>query len=309
MMSMPAFGAATPWAEVRAYGSTLEQASGLPMVTGWPDDPPTMNHIAYGDPIGGLSACPALLTALLHRQRTGEGQFIDLQPGRVPVPAGRALADRAVGDRPGLAAHRQPAPDLRAARLLPLRRPRRLGGDRGDRRCGLARALRGDRARRTSPPIRRSPPPPAGARSRTSWRRRSPPGPATRSPDEAMEALQAGRRRRRRGARARRSAALRAASDGARLLAGGRAAAHGLVPAAVAGVPRGRRALPDPPRRPDARPVEPRGADAGILGLSAAELDRLEAAAVIGEAPIPASQRKPRSSALIHAAASAGEGA
>ena len=48
------------------------------MVTGWPDDPPTMNHIAYGDPIGGLSACPALLTALLHRQRTGEGQYIDL---------------------------------------------------------------------------------------------------------------------------------------------------------------------------------------------------------------------------------------
>jgi len=41
MMAMPAFGAATPWAEVRAYGSTLEQASGLPMVTGWPDDPPT----------------------------------------------------------------------------------------------------------------------------------------------------------------------------------------------------------------------------------------------------------------------------
>ncbi|HZZ86737.1 MAG TPA: CoA transferase, partial [Caulobacteraceae bacterium] len=78
MMSMPAFGASTEWAEVRAYGSTLEQASGLPTVTGWPEDRPTMNHIAYGDPIGGLSACPALLTALLHRQRTGEGQFIDL---------------------------------------------------------------------------------------------------------------------------------------------------------------------------------------------------------------------------------------
>ena len=40
------------------------------------------------------------------------------------------------------------------------------------------------------------------------------------------------------------------------------------------------------------------------MGVSDAELDRLEAAAIIGEAPIPLSQRKPRSSALIHAAAS-----
>jgi len=31
-----------------------------------------------------------------------------------------------------------------------------------------------------------------------------------------------------------------------------------------------------------------------------AELDRLEAAGIIGEAPIPASQRRPRSSALLH---------
>ena len=40
-----------------------------------------------------------------------------------------------------------------------------------------------------------------------------------------------------------------------------------------------------------------------ILGLAPAELDRLEAAGVIGETPISATQRKPRSSALIHDAA------
>ena len=45
-----------------------------------------------------------------------------------------------------------------------------------------------------------------------------------------------------------------------------------------------------------------------ILGLSAAELDKLEADAVIGEAPIPSSARKPRSSALIHEAAAAQAG-
>ncbi len=78
MLSMPAFGTDGPWSDCRAYGSTLEQASGLPSVAGRPDDAPTLNHIAYGDPIGGLHAASALLVALYHRQRTGEGQRIVL---------------------------------------------------------------------------------------------------------------------------------------------------------------------------------------------------------------------------------------
>jgi crotonobetainyl-CoA:carnitine CoA-transferase CaiB-like acyl-CoA transferase len=45
-----------------------------------------------------------------------------------------------------------------------------------------------------------------------------------------------------------------------------------------------------------------------ILGVGDAELDRLEADAIIGEFPIPLSQRRPRSSALIHDAAGAGAG-
>jgi crotonobetainyl-CoA:carnitine CoA-transferase CaiB-like acyl-CoA transferase len=78
MLSMPAFGIDGPWRDCRAYGSTLEQASGLPSVAGRPEDPPTLNHIAYGDPIGGLHAASALLVALYHRQRTGAGQRIVL---------------------------------------------------------------------------------------------------------------------------------------------------------------------------------------------------------------------------------------
>jgi crotonobetainyl-CoA:carnitine CoA-transferase CaiB-like acyl-CoA transferase len=78
MLSMPAFGSNNPWSSCRAYGSTLEQASGLPSVTGSPHDPPTMNQTAYGDPVGGFNAAAALMVALLHQQRTGEGQNIDL---------------------------------------------------------------------------------------------------------------------------------------------------------------------------------------------------------------------------------------
>ena len=76
MLSMPAFGSDGPWAEFRAYGSTIEQSSGLPHLNGRPEDPPTMQHVALGDSIAGLNGAAAMLTALTHKQRTGEGQFI-----------------------------------------------------------------------------------------------------------------------------------------------------------------------------------------------------------------------------------------
>ncbi len=86
MLSMPAFGSFNAWSECRAYGSTLEQASGLPSVTGFPHDPPTMNQTAYGDPVGGFNAAAALMIALLHQQSTGEGQNIDLSQVECMVP-------------------------------------------------------------------------------------------------------------------------------------------------------------------------------------------------------------------------------
>jgi crotonobetainyl-CoA:carnitine CoA-transferase CaiB-like acyl-CoA transferase len=86
MVSMPAFGATGAWADCRAYGSTLEHASGLPSVAGNADWPPTMSHIAYGDAIGGLNAAAALLIALFHRARTGEGQHIDMSQVECMLP-------------------------------------------------------------------------------------------------------------------------------------------------------------------------------------------------------------------------------
>ena len=37
-----------------------------------------MNQTAYGDPVGGFNAAAALIVALLHQQRTGAGQNVDL---------------------------------------------------------------------------------------------------------------------------------------------------------------------------------------------------------------------------------------
>jgi crotonobetainyl-CoA:carnitine CoA-transferase CaiB-like acyl-CoA transferase len=78
MMSMSAFGAGSIHRDCRAYGSTLEQGSGLPSVVGEPGGPPVMSHTAFGDAVGGLNGCAAVLTALIHARLTGEGQFIDL---------------------------------------------------------------------------------------------------------------------------------------------------------------------------------------------------------------------------------------
>ncbi|WP_342723823.1 CoA transferase [Bradyrhizobium sp. B097] len=78
MMSMSAFGASSANRDCRAYGSTLEQGSGLPSVIGNPDSPPVMSHVAFGDAVGGLNGCAAVLVALTHACKTGQGQFIDL---------------------------------------------------------------------------------------------------------------------------------------------------------------------------------------------------------------------------------------
>ena len=76
-VAMPAFGGSGPLAGTRAYGSTVEQASGLPFVNGEQAWPPCLQHVAFGDPIAGLYAAAAVLTALACRDRLG-GTAVDL---------------------------------------------------------------------------------------------------------------------------------------------------------------------------------------------------------------------------------------
>ncbi|HVZ10114.1 CaiB/BaiF CoA-transferase family protein [Rhodopila sp.] len=110
MLSMPAFGSNNAWSACRGYGSTLEQASGLPTVTGFPEDPPTMNQTAYGDPVGGFNAAAALMAALLHRQATGQGQNIDLSQVECMIPfvAPELIAQSALGETPPRLGNRHP---------------------------------------------------------------------------------------------------------------------------------------------------------------------------------------------------------
>ena len=78
-VSMGAFGQSGPWSSFRAYGSTVEQASGAPFVQGDAGEAPTMQHVAFGDPVGGVYGAAAGLIALFARQRAQVGgAVIDL---------------------------------------------------------------------------------------------------------------------------------------------------------------------------------------------------------------------------------------
>jgi crotonobetainyl-CoA:carnitine CoA-transferase CaiB-like acyl-CoA transferase len=76
-LTMPAFGATGPWAGLRAYGSTVEQACGLPFTNGEAHWAPCLEHVAFGDPVAGLYGASAVLTALAGRARIG-GADIDM---------------------------------------------------------------------------------------------------------------------------------------------------------------------------------------------------------------------------------------
>lgn len=110
MLSMSAFGSGNAWSETRAYGSVLEQGSGLPSFNGRPEWPPTMAHIAYGDPIGGIYGAASLLTALYHQKQTGSGQWINNTQieAMLPFTTPALLIRQATGREPVRRGNRHP---------------------------------------------------------------------------------------------------------------------------------------------------------------------------------------------------------
>lgn len=77
MVRMPGFGLEGPWRDFVGWALNIEQLSGMAAVTGYPDGPPC-NLQGPADPIAGVHAAVALLAALEHRGRTGEGQLIEV---------------------------------------------------------------------------------------------------------------------------------------------------------------------------------------------------------------------------------------
>ncbi|MDE2435166.1 MAG: CoA transferase [Sphingomonadales bacterium] len=76
--SITGFGQDGPERDKGGYDFLIQGMSGLMSVTGQPDGPPTKVGIPVNDLSTGLYATISILAALNHRNRTGEGQYIDL---------------------------------------------------------------------------------------------------------------------------------------------------------------------------------------------------------------------------------------
>jgi crotonobetainyl-CoA:carnitine CoA-transferase CaiB-like acyl-CoA transferase len=76
--SITGYGQDSPWAERPGYDYVIQGQSGLMSVTGPSDGEPYKVGVAIADVFAGLFAANSILTALLHRERSGEGQAIDI---------------------------------------------------------------------------------------------------------------------------------------------------------------------------------------------------------------------------------------
>jgi benzylsuccinate CoA-transferase BbsF subunit len=78
MISLLGYGYTGPYREYLALGPTQVPNSGLSALTGYEGWPPMSAGFSYPDPNAGVHGSFAVMAALHHRAKTGEGQFIDM---------------------------------------------------------------------------------------------------------------------------------------------------------------------------------------------------------------------------------------
>lgn len=102
VLRLPGFGLEGPWRDYVGWGNAFEQLTGLAWVTGYPDGKPQTPG-GYIDPTVGMHATVAVLAALEHRDRTGEGQLVEVPQ----IEVGASMAAESIiawslrGEAPG----------------------------------------------------------------------------------------------------------------------------------------------------------------------------------------------------------------
>ena len=76
--SITGFGQTGPYAHRPGYDMMAQGMGGLISITGEPDRPPSKVPVAINDVMTGMYTAVALLSALRHRDATGEGQQVDV---------------------------------------------------------------------------------------------------------------------------------------------------------------------------------------------------------------------------------------
>ncbi len=78
VISSSLYGAEGPWSSHPGFGAQGQAIAGFHNMTGWPDRPPAVPKGAYTDSVSPRFGAAALVAALIHREKTGEGQFIEM---------------------------------------------------------------------------------------------------------------------------------------------------------------------------------------------------------------------------------------
>ena len=113
VVRMPGFGLDGPWRDHGGFAQTMEQVSGVGWLTGDPESEPIIRSTM--DPVTGIHAAFALLAALEHRRRTGDGQLVEVPMVEVALNVaaeqvvtysayGRCSSAKATAGRPPLKA-------------------------------------------------------------------------------------------------------------------------------------------------------------------------------------------------------------
>jgi crotonobetainyl-CoA:carnitine CoA-transferase CaiB-like acyl-CoA transferase len=76
--SISGFGQTGPYAQRPGYDLIAQAEGGVMSLTGEPDAPPIKVGLSFADITAGMNAFSGILLALLARQRTGEGQHVDV---------------------------------------------------------------------------------------------------------------------------------------------------------------------------------------------------------------------------------------
>ena len=102
MLLMPGFGNTGPYKRYRSMGMTIDALSGHSSQRGYPDlDLSTLSPVHHPDAVGGATAAFAVCAALHRRNRTGEGQFIDMAQAESFIPhMGEAVLEYGMTGRP-----------------------------------------------------------------------------------------------------------------------------------------------------------------------------------------------------------------
>jgi crotonobetainyl-CoA:carnitine CoA-transferase CaiB-like acyl-CoA transferase len=140
-VSHSGFGHRGPYASFKTWGPIVQAICGLSVTSGLPDLPPAGWGYSYMDHQGANLMALAILAALVHRGRTGEGQWIDMSCTDAGASLlGPVVLDATVNGRP----FRRPGMPHSNRGQSPAMSPHGIYPSRGDD-CWIAIACRDDR--------------------------------------------------------------------------------------------------------------------------------------------------------------------